>query len=143
MASAPSSDLTSARVLPPFVVAEVGVVRAAGDDQRVVRAADRAQCNQACISAAVEVEVGDLGQQHAHVALAPEDGAERVGDLARRQRAGRDLVGERLEEVEVAAIDEREIDRRRGELQRGLQAAEAAADDDDPMPLNWRATVRV
>ena len=34
--SALSSDFTSARVGAPLVVAEVGVVRAAGDDQRVV-----------------------------------------------------------------------------------------------------------
>jgi hypothetical protein len=67
--------------------------------------------------------------------LAPEDGAERVGDLAGRQRAGGDLVGERLEEVEVASIDKRELDRRTGKLLCSLQAAEPAADDDDPVPL--------
>ena len=56
------------RELAPFVVTEVRVCRAAGHDQRVVRhrlgrrhLADRAQMNLA----RVEVEVGDLGEQHA------------------------------------------------------------------------------
>ena len=51
---------------------------------------------------ALEVEVGDVGQQDADVAVALEDRAQRIGDLAGRERAGGDLVDERLEEVEVA-----------------------------------------
>ena len=35
--------------------------------------------------------------------------ADRRGDLARRERAGRDLVEERLEEVMVPAIDQRQV----------------------------------
>ena len=62
-----------------------------------------------------------------------EDRPQRIGDLARRQRAGRHLVGERLEEVEVAAVDQRHLDRRAAQLQRRLQPAEAAADDHDTM----------
>jgi hypothetical protein len=38
-----------------------------------------------------------------------------------------------LEEVEVAAVDERHLDRRMPERKRSLKAAEAAADDDDAM----------
>ena len=79
----------------------------------------------------VEVEVGDLGQQDADVAVALEDRAERIGDLAGRERPGRDLVGERLEEMEVAAVDERDLDRRTPQLRDRLQAAETSADDDD------------
>ena len=78
---------------------------------------------------------GDLGHQHAHVGVAPEDGAERVGDLAGRQRAGRDLVGEWLEEVEVASINDREVDRRSGKVLCSLESTEPAADDDHPVPL--------
>ena len=40
-----------------------------------------------------------------------EDRPERIGDLAGGERTGRDLVGERLEEVEVPPIDERDLDR--------------------------------
>ena len=68
-----------------------------------------------------------------HVLLAAEDRPQRVADLARRQGAGRDLVGQRLEEVEVAAVDERDLDVGALEVQGGLEAAEAAAHDDDTM----------
>jgi hypothetical protein len=93
-------------------------------------------------AAPFEVETGDLRHHDTHVAVAPEDGAERVGDLPGRERTGRDLVGERLEQVEVASIDDREVDRRGGEVLRGLQAAEPAADDDHPVPLTLRAIAR-
>jgi hypothetical protein len=79
----------------------------------------------------VEVEVGDLGQQDADVAVALEDRAEGIGDLAGRERPGRDLVGKRLEEMEIAAVDERHLDRRTPQLGHRLQAAETSADDDD------------
>ena len=121
-------------VQPPFLVAEVRVVRAAGDDQRVVaepfRRRHRPDGAQVQLTR-VEVEVGDLGQQDADVAVALEDRAERIGDLAGRERPGRDLVGERLEEMEVAAVDERHLDRRTPQLRHRLQAAETSADDDD------------
>jgi hypothetical protein len=113
-------------------------VRAAGDDQRVVWQRALGKTNPA----ALDVEARDLGHQDPNVAVAPEDGAKRVSDLAPRQRAGCDLVGERLEQVEVASIDDRELDRRRSEVLCRLQATEPPADDDHPMPLSWRATAR-
>jgi hypothetical protein len=103
-------------------------VRAAGDDQRVVGQGALGQVNLA----AFDVEAHHLGEQHANVALAPEDRAERICDLAGRQRAGCDLVRERLEEVEVAPVDEGQIDRCGGKVLCGLQAAEPATDDDNP-----------
>ena len=124
------------RVRAPLVVAEVGVVRAAGDDQRVVghrlrrrQIGDRPQDHLAPL----EVEARDLGEQHAHVAVALEDRPQRIRDLARRQRAGRDLVAERLEQVEVAPVDQRDLHVCAPQPARGLESAEAAADDDDPV----------
>ena len=77
----------------------------------------------------------DLGQQHVDVLALAEDRPQRVADLARRERSRRDLVGERLEQVEVAPIDERHLDvvALARQLQRGLQPGEAAADDHDAM----------
>ena len=92
-------------------------------------AGDRAQLHLARI----EVEVGDLGEQHADVAVALEDRPQRIGDLAGRQRAGGDLVGERLEEVEVSPVDQRHLHWVPAKLQRSLQAAEASADHDHTM----------
>ena len=122
----------------PLLVTEVRVVRAAGDDQGVVAEAvrcgdvvDRAQPQLA----SVEVEVLDLRQEDADIVVALEDRPERVGDLARRKRACRDLVRERLEEMEVAAVDERDLDRRAPKLRHRCEAAEASAYDDDVMAL--------
>ena len=54
-----------------------------------------------------------------------------IRDLAGRERAGRDLIGQRLEQVEVPPVDQRHVDRRPAKLLDGLEPAEAAADDDD------------
>src|SRR5205085_696104 len=76
---------------------------------------------------------GDLAEHHPGVLVAPEDRAEWVADLSGRERPSGHLVGERLEQVEVAPVHQRELDRRGGQVRGGLQAAEAAADDDHPM----------
>src|SRR5207247_3994813 len=84
-----------------------------------------------------QIEAGDLAEQHADVLVALEDPAQRRGDLARRERAGRDLVHERLEQVEVATIDQRDLDRLAAQPPHGLQAAEPAADDDDAVAATF------
>ena len=124
------------RELAPVVVAKVGIARAAGDDQGVVlhrggrrNVGNRAQVNRARI----EIEVGDLRQQHADVAVALEDRPQRIGDLARRQRTGRHLVGERLEQVEVSPVDQRHLDWVVAKLQGSLKATEAPTDHDHTM----------
>jgi hypothetical protein len=61
--------------------------------------------------------------------IAPQRGR----DLGRRERPGGDLVDERLEEVEVAPVDEGHRDRRVLEVLGGLQPAEPAADHDHAM----------
>jgi hypothetical protein len=118
-------------VLAPVLVAEIRVARAAADDERVVAdrrlgrdAVDRPQVQLA----PVEIEVGDFGHQHADVAIALEDRAQRIGDLPRRESAGRHLVGERLEEMEVPPIDERDVDGGTSETQDGLEPTEATSD---------------
>ncbi len=122
------------RELRPGVVAEVRVVRATGDDQRVVGDAGQrghAGHRRELEPAPLEVDRARLRHQDADVARAPEDRAQRVCDFARRERPGRDLVGQGLEEVEVAAVDERDLDVRTPQVLHRLQASEAAADDDD------------
>ena len=55
-----------------------------------------------------------------------------VDHLAENDRGiRRHLVEERLEEVEVAAVDDRDLDRRLLEPAGGVEAAEPAAHDDD------------
>src|SRR6185369_14457676 len=64
--------------------------------------------------------------------------ADRPGDFRRRQRSGRDLVEQRLEQMMVAAVDQRDPDRRTGEAEGGLQPAKTGADDDYMMGLFQR-----
>jgi hypothetical protein len=55
-------------------------------------------------------------------------------DRRRGQPRGRDLIEQRLEEVVVGAVDEDDLDRRLRQRAHRLDAAEAAADDEDPRP---------
>ncbi len=88
---------------------------------------------------AVRVEVDGLAEQDGGVAMLPKDGPKRLGDLARGERAGRDLVQQRLEGVVVAAVDEGQIDPLVvPEALRGVQAAETATHDRDPVAC-WGA----
>ena len=123
-------------VRPPVVVPEVRVGGAARDDEAVVAqllgrgdAGHGAEAHHAC----VEIEVADLREQDADVGLALEDRPQRIRDLAGGQRTGRHLVGERLEEVEVAPVDERDLDRSPAQPGHHPEAAEASADDHDSM----------
>ena len=51
------------------------------------------------------------------------------------QRRGRDLIEERLEQVVIAAIEQRDAHRRVGQRARAVEPAESAADDDDVGPI--------
>jgi len=84
--------------------------------------------------AALEVEVRHLGQLDADVLAPPDDVADRRGDLPGRQHARRHLVQQRLEQMVVATIDQRDVDGSVGEHPDRRQPTEAAADDDHPVP---------
>ena len=112
----------------PLVVPEVRVVGAGGDDQRVVF--DRPAVGQDH-PPALDVQVDRLAEDHRRVALLAQHRAQRLRDLARRQGARRHLVEHRLEQVEVAPVDERDRHLRVvAEAARRVQPAEPAADDD-------------
>ena len=125
--------LEARRVLRPLVVAEVREAGAGRDDQRVV--GDRAAVGQP--------------RPRAWPGSSPTASPSRTVVFCRFRRiersgwamspgltrAGRDLVEERLEQMEVAAIDERDLDALVPAQPAGrVQPAEAAADDQDAMP---------
>jgi hypothetical protein len=85
---------------------------------------------------APEVDVADLGHHHFAVLLSPEHLADRGGDLGRRQRGRGHLVEQGLEDVVVLAVEEQDVQVRPGQRLRGLEAAEAAADEHDTRPLS-------
>ncbi len=76
------------------------------------------------------VEVSHLAGQHAGVLLPLQHAAQRGGDVLRREAAGGDLVEQGLEKVEVAAVDEGDGRRRFAQRLGGVEAAEAAANND-------------
>ena len=81
-----------------------------------------------------------LRQQHRDVLLLAQDPADRRRDVAGRQRRGRHLIEQRLEQVVVVAIEQRDPDRRAGERARRVEAAESAADDDDAWSASSHAS---
>ena len=122
--------------LGEVVVPEVGVSGARGHHERVVRELQRPVVRTfGPHDPALDVDVGDLGEQGAHVRIAPNGAAQRGGDQAGRQDARRHLVEEGLEEVVVGAVDERDVDIRAVEPVDRVQPSEPAAHDDDPMAV--------
>src|SRR5579863_2995156 len=113
----------------PIVVAEILVAGAGGDDERVVFGGAVAE-DDAAIGG---VNLHGLAEQYLRVFLALEDIAQRRGDIAGRKRAGGDLVEQRLEEVVIVAVNERDFHGRAAQSLRGGKSAETAAEDDYAM----------
>ena len=118
--------LEARRNARPVVVAEIIVRGAGGEDQPVVGE----------LAPVVEprdfsllIHAGNFAEQHARIGLVAQHAADRPGDVRRIQARGRDLVQQRLEQVEVAAIHHRDIHRRFCQRLRGGEPSEAGADD--------------
>ena len=111
----------------PLLVAEVRVRRAGRHDEVIERERPVVKLDLVLR----DVHAGDLGEQHAYVALAAQYRADRPRDVRRRQARGRDLVQERLKQVVVVPVDEREVRRDVRERARGEQAAEPGAENHD------------
>ena len=123
--------LQTRRVGRPLVVAEVGVVRAGGEDQVVVREASPVILVEDDLLRR-DIDGVDPGQDDVHVRLAAQHRADRLRDVRRRKRGRRHLVEQGLEQVVIAPVDESHLHGRVGERLRRLQPAEPTADDDDP-----------
>jgi hypothetical protein len=136
--------LQSGRVRTPVVVAEVRMRRARRDDEVIER--QRATPN--LDDAARRVDTRDFTEQHRRVALPAEDPADRPRDIRRRQARGGDLIEQRLEQVVVVPVDDRDVRGCARERLRGEQAAEPCPDDDDasarhsiePLPIGRSGT---
>ncbi len=123
--------LEAGRQAPPIVVAVVIGVRARGHDQVVVPGALAVAQHQ---RAAGDVDVDDLGQHHVDVVLAPQDRSDRHGDLVVAEARHRHLVQQRLEQVIVQPVVDRDVDRDPRQAARGRQPPEAGAHDGNPRP---------
>ncbi len=76
-----------------------------------------------------QIDAGDLGHAELQVLLVPQDGAHGIGDLARRQAGGGDLVQEGLKQVIIAPIHQHHLDARSAQSLRGSQPAKAGPHD--------------
>ena len=121
----------------PVVVPEERVVCTGRHDQGVV--GDRTAVRDLDL-AAVDVDADCFAEDDRHVPLAGEDRAQGLRDLARGQGARGDLIQHRLEQVEVPAVEQGDRDLGVApQVPGGVQAAEAAADDQDAVssPGSW------
>src|SRR3990172_1549650 len=111
----------------PVLASEVMVRGARREDEVIVRQTLAVHRKLSPI----EVQIAHLRLQDADVLLSREDRPKRRGDVRGREPARRDLIEERLEQVEVAPIDQGDLNRRPEKPLRGVQTSESAADDDD------------
>ena len=114
----------------PLVVPEVRVARARRDDEIVVRHLDLPEVR--LHDAALDVDAVDLRHQHRRVRVLAQQPPNRRRDVARRQHGRRHLIEQRLEEMVVRAVEQRDVDVRRCCSPRAAsEPREAAADDHD------------
>jgi hypothetical protein len=125
--------LQARRARRPLGVSEVRVCGAGGNDQEVER--DRGTFVEEHPHSG-HVDVGGVGEQHRDVLLMAQHPADRRRDVARRQRGGGHLVEQRLEQMVVVAIEQRDANRCARQRARGVQAAEPAAENHD-MRSHW------
>ena len=110
----------------PLVAAEIAVPRAGGENQVVV-GYPRVFHDHRLVRG---VDVGDPAEQDPHIGLAAEDLADGRGDVRRRQRRGRHLVEQRLEQMVVVPVDQRHPARGIAEGARRRDAGEPGPHDD-------------
>ena len=125
--------LEARRGRAPLVVPEVGVRGAARHDQVVVRqplAVAGGTIREDELFAGL-IDRAHLGEEDLDVPLPPQDPADGRRDVAGRERGHRHLVEQRLEDVMVPAVEDREPNPRAPQRAGGVEPAEAAADDDD------------
>src|SRR5262245_66688347 len=107
-------------------MAEIVVSRSRGHDERVV--VDRAIAEHNAPGG--NIDAGYFAEHDFDVLAAAQDGSQRLGDIGGRQSARGHLVEQRLKEVEIAAVDQRDLNIGAFESAGSAEAAEAAADDD-------------
>ena len=122
--------LEAGRERLPGIVAEIGVPRAGRQHERVV--AKRRAVIEAKL-ASLLVDRLDGRQQRRDIRAPAKEMPDRPGDLRGRERRRRRLIEQRLKQMVVASIDDRDLNRRAGKPVHGLEPAEPGADHDHMM----------
>jgi len=126
--------LQAGREHRPVVMPEVGV-RAPGRDHQAVVGQQQlpAVRGQGMHDPAVQVQVLHLCQHHMRVGLLPDHAAQRRSDQAIGQDPGRDLIQQRLEQVVVGPVNDRDFGIGPGQGARHPDPAEPATNHDHPV----------
>ena len=124
--------LQAGSIFAPFIFTVIGGLRTSGDDERVV-GKDAAIGEDYLLAGGVDIH--GFTEKDFDIFLMTENGAERGGNFGGRKRAGGDLIEERLEEMEVALVQERDLDVGTLEGLRGNQAAKTSAENHNLMRL--------
>ena len=72
----------------PFVVSEIGVASAGGNDKVVVGN----RCIGQLYNVPVEIKINDVAKKNLHVLVSAQDPSDRSGNLARRKSGRRNLI---------------------------------------------------
>ena len=123
-----------------MIVAEVGLSGTGGHDQRVVGGAVGVAQQDRVDGLVLQVDVGDLAEQHLAILLVLQHHASGWRDLAFGDDAGRHLVQQRLEQVVGGLGDHLDVDVGTLQLLGRVEAAEAGSDDDDLVLFRWGGT---
>jgi len=115
-------------VFAPLVVAVVGGLGTGGDDEGVV--GEGAAVGEEDILGG-GIDVHGFAEENFDIFLAAENSADGGGDFRGGERAGGDLIEERLKEMEIAFVEEGDVDVSAFEGLRGDETREASAKDQD------------
>ncbi len=116
------------RILRPVVVAEVRMPGAGGDNQIIVRKLAVVRRHHL----AIQVDRRGLDQQYFDVLLMSEDAANRRSNIAGIEARCGHLVQQRLKQVMVPAIEQRDLDGLAGQLLGSVQPTKATSNDHNP-----------
>ena len=88
------------------------------------------------------IDTGDGGHAEGHVVGLTEDHPDRIGHIARFEAGRGHLVQQRLKGMEVALVDDGDLDLLADEGPGGRQPGKAGPDDDDPVHPSMVAQCR-
>jgi hypothetical protein len=104
------------------------VARAGGEHQRIVGEEGAVLQEDA---PRLGIDADDRGQKRRDLRAAAQQMADRSRDLRWRERGGRHLIEERLEQMMVAPVDDSDADRLPSETVNRFQTAEAGSHHDN------------
>jgi hypothetical protein len=122
-------------------VTEIRLSRPGSHDQTVIRNTHAFLDRLEHHLTGPDIDVHDFAQQRPRIALVTQHFPERRRDVSLRQDARRHLVEQRLEQVVVRAVNDRDVHRSRPQCAGGEQPTEPGPDDHDTVS-RWPRAVR-